>query len=87
MLKETKVASKEVINFVSSITRRSSESAVISAIYFFGSFAFLIGRACAVTLFAARIHDNSKNALPYLYNCSASNYGIEVIVSLIYLYL
>ncbi|XP_076665650.1 gustatory receptor for sugar taste 64f isoform X2 [Andrena cerasifolii] len=54
-----------------------SESAVISAVYFFGSFAFLIGRTCAVTLFAARIHDNSKNALPYLYNCSASNYGIE----------
>ncbi|KAK1137714.1 hypothetical protein K0M31_002209 [Melipona bicolor] len=50
---------------------------IMSAVYFFGSFGFLIFRTCAVTLLTARIHDQSKEALPYLYNCSTSSYGIE----------
>ncbi|XP_003705354.1 gustatory receptor for sugar taste 64f isoform X2 [Megachile rotundata] len=54
-----------------------NDSNIFSTIYFFSSFAFLIGRACAVTLLSARIHDQSKKALPFLYNCSASNYNIE----------
>ncbi|XP_076235178.1 gustatory receptor for sugar taste 64a [Calliopsis andreniformis] len=54
-----------------------SGSTLTSAIYFFGSFAFLIGRTCLVTLCAARINDHSKQALPYLYNCSSLSYGIE----------
>ncbi|XP_076164337.1 gustatory receptor for sugar taste 64f [Ptiloglossa arizonensis] len=54
-----------------------SGSTILSQIYFFGSFAFLIGRTCAVTLLTARIHDQSKRALPYLYSCSASSYDIE----------
>ncbi|CAK9807740.1 Gustatory receptor for sugar taste 64f [Anthophora plagiata] len=55
----------------------TSQDSILKAIYFFGSFAFLIGRTCAVTLLTARIHDQSKEALPYLYNCSASNYSVE----------
>ncbi|XP_017879827.1 gustatory receptor 5a for trehalose-like isoform X2 [Ceratina calcarata] len=50
----------------------------LSAVYFFGSFGFLIGRTCAVTLLTARIYDQSKEALPHLYRCSPSNYCIEV---------
>lgn len=63
--------------FVKSIAKESSP---LSAVYFFGSFGFLIIRTCAVTLLTARIHDQSKVALPYLYNCSTSSYGIEVTI-------
>ncbi|KAG7202790.1 hypothetical protein KM043_009957 [Ampulex compressa] len=56
---------------------RSGENTTISAVYFFGSFAFLIGRTCAVTLLTARIHDQSKLALPYLYTCSTNSYNAE----------
>ncbi|PBC26703.1 Putative gustatory receptor 64f [Apis cerana cerana] len=56
----------------------SDENSVLSEAYFFGSFAFLICRTCAVTLLTARIHDQSKQALPYLYNCSTSSYSVEV---------
>ncbi|XP_068986737.1 gustatory receptor for sugar taste 64f-like isoform X1 [Bombus flavifrons] len=55
----------------------AEKSSPLSAVYFFGSFGFLIIRTCAVTLLTARIHDQSKVALPYLYNCSTSSYGIE----------
>ncbi|XP_017793582.1 PREDICTED: gustatory receptor for sugar taste 64f-like [Habropoda laboriosa] len=55
----------------------TSDDSMLRAVYFFGSFAFLIGRTCAVTLLTARIHDQSKEALPYLYNCSASSYSVE----------
>ncbi|XP_076645879.1 gustatory receptor for sugar taste 64f [Halictus rubicundus] len=55
----------------------AEDSTILNAIYFFGSFAFLIGRTTAVTLLSARIYDESKQALPYLYNCSTSSYGIE----------
>ncbi|XP_032670845.1 gustatory receptor for sugar taste 64f-like [Odontomachus brunneus] len=50
---------------------------LISDIYFFGSFAFLIGRTVVVTLFASRINDQSKVALPALYTCPASAYNVE----------
>ncbi|XP_043464388.1 gustatory receptor for sugar taste 64f-like [Leptopilina heterotoma] len=50
---------------------------IVSVIYFFGSFFFLIGRTVAVTLLAARIHDQSKIALPYLYNCPPSTFTGE----------
>ncbi|KAG9433562.1 gustatory receptor for sugar taste 64f [Apis mellifera carnica] len=56
----------------------SDKNSVLSEAYFFGSFAFLICRTCAVTLLTARIHDQSKQALPYLYNCSTSSYSVEV---------
>ncbi|XP_017755948.1 PREDICTED: gustatory receptor for sugar taste 64f-like [Eufriesea mexicana] len=55
----------------------SDKTSFLSVAYFFGSFAFLIVRTCAVTLLTARIHDQSKEALPYLYSCSAPNYGVE----------
>ncbi|XP_076378783.1 gustatory receptor 5a for trehalose [Megalopta genalis] len=55
----------------------SEDSTILETIYFFGSFAFLIARTAAVTLLPARIYDQSKQALPYLYNCSTSSYGIE----------
>ncbi|XP_031833758.1 gustatory receptor for sugar taste 64f [Nomia melanderi] len=55
----------------------AGDSSLLNTIYFFGSFVFLIGRTAAVTLFSAKIYDESKRALPYLYNCSASSYGIE----------
>ncbi|XP_011881611.1 PREDICTED: gustatory receptor for sugar taste 64e-like [Vollenhovia emeryi] len=50
---------------------------IISDIYFFGSFVFLIGRTVTVTLLAARIYDQSKEILPLLYTCSASAYNVE----------
>ncbi|XP_046825824.1 gustatory receptor for sugar taste 64f-like [Vespa crabro] len=50
---------------------------ILSNLYFFGSFAFLILRTCAVTLLSARINDQSKTVLPLLYNCSSSTYNIE----------
>ncbi|KAL6255770.1 hypothetical protein P5V15_013013 [Pogonomyrmex californicus] len=53
------------------------ENSLINDIYFFGSFAFLIGRTVTVTLLAARIHDQSKVVLPLLYTCSASTYNVE----------
>ncbi|XP_054011018.1 gustatory receptor for sugar taste 64f-like [Hylaeus anthracinus] len=55
----------------------SVSSSILSDIYFFGSFAFLIARTCAVTLFTARIHDQSKRVLPCLYSCSTSSYDSE----------
>ncbi|XP_034176740.1 gustatory receptor for sugar taste 64f [Osmia lignaria lignaria] len=55
----------------------ANDDNILGTIYFFGSFAFLIGRACAVTLLTARIHDQSRKALPFLYSCSASTYNIE----------
>lgn len=53
-------------------------SGVMTTLYFFGSFAFLVGRTVAVTLLAARINDQSKIALPAIYNCPASYFTIEV---------
>ncbi|XP_071644434.1 gustatory receptor for sugar taste 64a [Temnothorax longispinosus] len=50
---------------------------ILSDIYFFGSFMFLIGRTVVVTLLAARIYDQSKVILPLLYTCSASTYNVE----------
>nr|QHN69217.1 gustatory receptor 11 [Sirex nitobei] len=50
---------------------------VLSSIYFFGSFGFLVSRTIAVTLMAARIHDQSKLALPIIYTCPASTYCTE----------
>ncbi|KAL2743554.1 gustatory receptor for sugar taste 64a-like isoform X1 [Vespula maculifrons] len=50
---------------------------ILSNLYFFSSFAFLILRTCAVTLLTARINDQSKTVLPLLYNCSSSTYNIE----------
>ncbi|XP_029177344.1 gustatory receptor for sugar taste 64a-like [Nylanderia fulva] len=50
---------------------------IINDIYFFGSFAFLIGRTVVVTLLTARINDQSKIILPKLYTCSSSTYNIE----------
>ncbi|KAL6444636.1 hypothetical protein ACFW04_002022 [Cataglyphis niger] len=50
---------------------------IISDIYFFGSFLFLIGRTVVVTLLTARINDQSKVALPILYTCSTSIYNTE----------
>ena len=57
---------------------RPLDSTLVSVLYFFGSFLFLIGRTVAVTLFAARINDQSRVVLPLLYNCPASKYTIEV---------
>ncbi|EFN77949.1 Putative gustatory receptor 64f [Harpegnathos saltator] len=53
------------------------DSSLLSNIYFFGSFAFLIGRTILVTLFASRVNDQSRVVLPALYTCSASAYNIE----------
>jgi len=51
---------------------------IISDIYFFGGFGFLIGRTVIVTLLAARIPEQSKVILPLLYTCSTSTYNVEV---------
>ncbi|XP_033228446.1 gustatory receptor for sugar taste 64f-like [Belonocnema kinseyi] len=49
----------------------------INTIYFFASFIFLVGRTVAVTLFTARINDQSKVVLPCLFNCTAPTYTSE----------
>ncbi|XP_043276378.1 gustatory receptor for sugar taste 64e-like [Venturia canescens] len=54
-----------------------SETNILGTVYFFGSFAFLVGRTVAVTLLTARINDQSKQALPALYNCPGPYYNIE----------
>lgn len=51
---------------------------MLNTVYFFFSFAFLLSRTIAVTLFTARINDQSKVALPILYNSTAANYTVEV---------
>ncbi|EGI60658.1 Putative gustatory receptor 64f [Acromyrmex echinatior] len=56
---------------------RKSNNGIISDIYFFESFLFLIGRTMIVTLLTARIHDQSKVILPILFTCSASTYDKE----------
>ncbi|XP_039303811.1 gustatory receptor for sugar taste 64e isoform X2 [Solenopsis invicta] len=53
------------------------ENGILSDIYFFGSFVFLIGRTVIVTLLTSRIHDQSKVILPLLYSCSTSTYNTE----------
>ncbi|CAL7948631.1 unnamed protein product [Xylocopa violacea] len=65
------------LQLLNGLSITSEENNSLAAAYFFGSFAFLIGRTCAVILLTARINDQSKKALPYLYNCSTSNYSIE----------
>ena len=57
---------------------RPESYSVLKSVYFFGSFAFLVARTIAVTLLAARINDQSRVALPALYNCPASTYNVEV---------
>nr|WGC54961.1 gustatory receptor 3 [Psyttalia incisi] len=52
-------------------------NSLLLTLYFFTSFAFLIGRTVAVTLFTARINDQSKLALPAIYNCPASSFNNE----------
>lgn len=64
--------------FVSLDLHSQPDSTFISDIYFFGSFAFLIGKAVTVTLLTSKIHDQSKVILPTLYTCPASAYNIEV---------
>ncbi|KYQ46620.1 Putative gustatory receptor 64a [Trachymyrmex zeteki] len=54
-----------------------SDDGIISDIYFFESFLFLIGRTVIVTLLTARIYDQSKVILPILFSCSASTYNKE----------
>ncbi|XP_048514878.1 gustatory receptor for sugar taste 64e-like isoform X2 [Athalia rosae] len=51
--------------------------AVLSTVYFFGSFIFLVARTIGVTLLASRINDQSRIALPILYTCPAKTYCIE----------
>nr|CAD7429646.1 unnamed protein product [Timema monikensis] len=50
----------------------------LDSVYFFGSFAFLLARTLTVTLFTARINDESRIALPVLYNCPSVSYCEEV---------
>ncbi|XP_012278986.1 gustatory receptor 5a for trehalose [Orussus abietinus] len=54
-----------------------SEYSLLHSMYFFGSFGFLVGRTIAVTLLTARINDQSKMALPALYNCPTPMYRVE----------
>ncbi|THK33052.1 gustatory receptor for sugar taste 64e [Diachasma alloeum] len=52
-------------------------TSIIMTLYFFASFAFLIGRTVSVTLLTARINDQSKLALPAIYSCPASCFTNE----------
>ncbi|XP_063972231.1 gustatory receptor for sugar taste 64e-like isoform X2 [Diachasmimorpha longicaudata] len=52
-------------------------SSLIMTLYFFASFAFLIGRTVSVTLLTARINDQSKLALPAIYSCPPSCFTSE----------
>ncbi|XP_044010290.1 gustatory receptor for sugar taste 64f-like [Aphidius gifuensis] len=50
---------------------------VLSEIYFFGSFGFLVCRTAAVTLSAARIHHQSRIILFALFHCPVSSANYE----------
>ncbi|GLG99935.1 Gustatory receptor for sugar taste 64e, partial [Gryllus bimaculatus] len=52
-------------------------SSALDYLYFFGSFAYLVGRTVVLTLTAARVHDESRLALPTLYQCPAAAYCLE----------
>ncbi|KAG8034622.1 hypothetical protein G9C98_007698 [Cotesia typhae] len=56
----------------------TEDMSMLNTVYFFFSFAFLLSRTIAVTLFTARINDQSKVALPILYNSTAANYTVEM---------
>ncbi|RLZ02212.1 Gustatory receptor 2 [Cephus cinctus] len=54
-----------------------TDNGLLSNLYYFGSFVFMVTRTVTVTLLVARINDQSKLALPVLYNCPASTYCME----------
>ncbi|KAJ1523717.1 hypothetical protein ONE63_001551 [Megalurothrips usitatus] len=48
----------------------------LATLYFFFSFAFLLGRTVLVTLITARIHDLSKEGLSALFSCPSDSYNV-----------
>lgn len=73
------------VTFFAISWKRPGELSILSTVYFFGSFGFLVGRTVAVTLLAARINDQSRLALPALYNCPGPTYDIEVITIFLFI--
>ena len=55
---------------------------VWEAIYFVFSFTYLVGRTCAVFLYAASINDQSKKPKFILFSMLTESYGVEVTLSL-----
>lgn len=55
---------------------------VWEAIYFVFSFTYLVGRTCAVSLYAASINDQSKKPKAVLFSVPTESYGVEVKVIL-----
>uniref|UniRef100_A0A2S2Q3F9 Putative gustatory receptor 64f n=1 Tax=Sipha flava TaxID=143950 RepID=A0A2S2Q3F9_9HEMI len=51
---------------------------VWEAIYFVFSFTYLVGRTCAVSLYAASINDQSKKPKGVLFSVPTESYGVEV---------
>ncbi|KAE9535846.1 hypothetical protein AGLY_007747 [Aphis glycines] len=51
---------------------------VWEAIYFVFSFTYLVGRTCAVSLYAASINDQSKKPKAILFSVPTESYGVEV---------
>lgn len=48
------------------------------ALYFVYSFTYLVGRTCAVSLYAAAINDQSKKPKAVLFSVPTECYGVEV---------
>lgn len=55
---------------------------VWEAIYFVFSFTYLVGRTCAVSLYAASINDQSKKPKAILFSVPTESYGVEVNLNL-----
>lgn len=51
---------------------------VWEAIYFVFSFTYLVGRTCAVSLYAASINDQSKKPKAILFSVPTESYCVEV---------
>ncbi|XP_015369415.1 PREDICTED: gustatory receptor for sugar taste 64f-like isoform X2 [Diuraphis noxia] len=51
---------------------------VWEAVYFVFSFTYLVGRTCAVSLYAASINDQSKKPKSILFAVPTESYGVEV---------
>jgi len=48
------------------------------ALYFVFSFTYMVGRTCAVSLYAASINDQSKKPKAILFSVPTESYGVEV---------
>jgi len=70
------------IHFIKAIRVFRPMHNVWEAIYFVFSFTYLVGRTCAVSLYAASINDQSKKPKAILFSVPTESYGVEVNINL-----